>query len=171
MFPAPLRNYCSPGDTADLIALLSTESSPFQTSRRHSRLLNSCRPYLTHHIPVVEPPRMRSKELGSIRIEANNKKLSKVTEAPQITISRVDEVFDSLSSSSGFLVFDLSSGFTQFTIYPGTIPLTAFCAGNDAYPKAPPVPPLCSSRWSDLLRPALTISVCTLTQSAQKTAL
>ena len=73
------------------------------------------------------------KKLGGIRITVNCQKLIKVTEIPQITIPRVDEVLDTLGDGSVFSVFDLFSGFTQLTIHPDTIPLTAFCTPNRLY--------------------------------------
>ena len=73
------------------------------------------------------------KTSGGIRITVNYKKLNKVTEIPQIAIPRVDEVLDTLGGGSVFWVFDLFSGFTQLTIHPNTIPLTAFCAPNGLY--------------------------------------
>ena len=63
------------------------------------------------------------KKLGGIRI----------TEIPQIAIPRVDEVLDTLGGGLVFSVFDLFSGFTQLTIHPDTIPLTAFCTLNGLY--------------------------------------
>ena len=85
------------------------------------------------------------KKSCGIRITVNYQKLNKVTEIPQIVIPRVDEVLDTLSGSSVFSVFDLISGFTQLTIHPDNIPLTAFCTPNRLYkrlvcPKAPPAP-------------------------------
>ena len=73
------------------------------------------------------------KKSGGIRITANYQKLNKVTEIPQIAIPRVDEVLDTLGGGSVFSVFDLISGFTQLTIHPATIPLTAFCTPNGLY--------------------------------------
>ena len=73
------------------------------------------------------------KKSGGIRITVNYQKLNKVTEIPQIVIPRVDEVLDSLGDGAGFSVFDLFSGFTQLTIHPDTIPLTAFCTPNGLY--------------------------------------
>ena len=70
---------------------------------------------------------------GGIRITVNYQKLNKVTEIPQIAIPRVDEVLDTLGGGSVFSVFDLFSGFTQLTIHPDTIPLTAFCTPNGLY--------------------------------------
>ena len=70
---------------------------------------------------------------GGIRITVNYQKLNKVTEIPQIAIPRVDEVLDTLGGGSVFSVFDLFSGFTQLTIYPDTISLTAFCTPNGLY--------------------------------------
>ena len=52
---------------------------------------------------------------------------------PQITIPRVDEVLETLGGGSVFSVFDLFSEFTQLTIHPDTIPLTAFCTPNGLY--------------------------------------
>ena len=80
-------------------------------------------------IPLVCVP----KKSGGIRITVNYQKLSKVTEIPQIAIPRVDKVLDTLGGGSGFYVFDLFSGFTQLTIHPDTIPLTAFCTPNGLY--------------------------------------
>ena len=74
-----------------------------------------------------------SKNLGGIRITVNYQKLNKVTEIPQIAIPRVDEVLDTLGGGSVFSVFDLFSGFTQLTIHPDTISLTAFCTPNGLY--------------------------------------
>ena len=73
------------------------------------------------------------KKSGGIRITVNYQKLNKVTEIPQIAIPRVDEVLDTLGGGSVFSVFDLFSGFTQLTIHPDTIPLTAFCTPNGLY--------------------------------------
>ena len=47
--------------------------------------------------------------------------------------ARVDEVLDTPGHSSVFLVIDLFSGFTLFTIHPDTIPLTAFCTPTGLY--------------------------------------
>ena len=49
------------------------------------------------------------KNSGGIRITVNYQKLNKVTEIPQITIPRVDEVLDTLGGGSVFSVFDLFS--------------------------------------------------------------
>ena len=73
------------------------------------------------------------KKSGGIRITVNYQKLNKVTEIPQIAIPRVDEVLDTLGGGSVLSVFDLFSGFTQLTIHPDTIPLTAFCTPNGLY--------------------------------------
>ena len=73
------------------------------------------------------------KKSGGIRITVNYQKSHKVTEIPQITIPRVDEVLDTLGGGSVFSVFDFFSGLTQLTIHPDTIPLTAFCTPNDLY--------------------------------------
>ena len=73
------------------------------------------------------------KKSGGIRITVNYQKLNKVTEIPQIAISRIDEVLDTLGGGSVFSVFDLFSGFTQLTIHQDTIPLTAFCTPNGLY--------------------------------------
>ena len=73
------------------------------------------------------------KKSVGIRITVNYQKLNKVTEIPQITIPRVDEVLDTLGGGSVFSVFDLFSGFTHLTIHPDTIPLTAFCTPNGLY--------------------------------------
>ena len=63
----------------------------------------------------------------------NYQKLNKVTEIPQIAIPRVDEALETLVGGSGFSVFDFFSGFTQLTIHPDTILLTAFCTPNGLY--------------------------------------
>ena len=42
-------------------------------------------------------------------------------------------MLDTLGGGSVFSVFDLFSGFTQLTIHPDTIPLTAFCTPNGLY--------------------------------------
>ena len=73
------------------------------------------------------------KKSGGIRIRVNYQKLNKVTEIPQIAIPRDDKVLDTLGGGSVFSVFDLFSGFTQLTIHPDTIPLTAFCTPNGLY--------------------------------------
>ena len=73
------------------------------------------------------------KKSGGIRITINYQKLNKVTEIPQIAIPRIDEVLDTLGGGSVFSVFDLFSGFTQLTIHPDTILLTAFCTPNGLY--------------------------------------
>ena len=76
---------------------------------------------------------MRTKTSGGIHITVDYQKLNKVTEIPHIAIPRVDEVLDTLGGGSVFSVFDLFSGFTQLTIHPDTIPLTAFCAPTGLY--------------------------------------
>ena len=64
MFPATLRNYSSPGNTADPIAPLPTEPSLLKASRCHPRFLHCCRPHPTFHFPLVEPLGMRPKTIG-----------------------------------------------------------------------------------------------------------
>ena len=73
------------------------------------------------------------KKSGGIQITISYQKLNNVTEIPQIAIPRVDEVLDTLGGGPVFYVFDLFSGFTQLTIHPDTIPLTAFCTPNGLY--------------------------------------
>ena len=73
------------------------------------------------------------KKPGDIRITVDYQKLNKVTEIPQIVIPRFNEVLETLGGGSVFSVFDLFSGFTQLTIHPETIPLTAFCPPNGLY--------------------------------------
>ena len=115
------------------------------------------------------------KKSGGISITVNYKKLNKVTEIPQIAIPRVDEVLDTLGGGSVFSVFDLFSGFTQLTIHPDTIPLTAFCTPNGLYewlrmPQgASGAPALFVSVMRDSLRPALIISACISTMRSART--
>ena len=90
------------------------------------------------------------KKSGGIRITVNYQKLNKVTEIPQIAIPRADEVLDTLGGGSVFSVFDLFSGFTQLTIHPDTISLTAFCIPNGLLRMAPHAPRRC--RRSCLVR-------------------
>ena len=105
------------------------------------------------------------KKSGGIRITVNYQKLNKVTKIPQIAIPRVDEVLDPFS------------GFTQLTIHPDTIPLTAFCTLNGLYEcLRMPQSTFGSPAWfvsvMDSLQPALIISACILTmRSARMTAL
>ena len=74
------------------------------------------------------------KNSGGIRITVKYQKLKKAIEIPQIAIPRVDEVLDTLGGGSVFLaLFKVLSEFTQLTIHPDTIPLTAFCAPNALY--------------------------------------
>ena len=73
------------------------------------------------------------KKSGGIQITVNYQNLNKVTEILQIAIPRVDEVLDTLGGGSVFSVLDLFSGFTQLTIHPDIIPLTAFCTPNRLY--------------------------------------
>ena len=73
------------------------------------------------------------KKSSGIRITVNYQTLNKVTEIPQIAIPRVNEVLDTLGGGSVLSVFDLFSRFTQLTIRPDTIPLTAFCTPNGLY--------------------------------------
>ena len=51
-------------DTADSIAPLQTEPSPLQTSRRHFGPLYRRWSHPALHVSVVEPPRLRSEEIG-----------------------------------------------------------------------------------------------------------
>lgn len=55
MLPESLGNPGPPWDTADSIAPLQTEPSPFQTSK----FLHRCRLHSVFHVPVVEPLRVR----------------------------------------------------------------------------------------------------------------
>ena len=71
-----------PTGTADTIVALPSKPSPFETSRRHLRLLHCRR--ATFHIPLVEPVVCVPKISGGIRIIVNYRKLNKVTEIPQI---------------------------------------------------------------------------------------
>ena len=73
------------------------------------------------------------KKSGGIRITVNYQKLNKVTAIPQIVIPRVDQVLDTLGGGLIFSVFDLFPEFTQLTIHPDTVPLTAFCTPNRLY--------------------------------------
>ena len=108
-------------------------SGTLQTGRRHFGLLSRSRPHSALHVALVEPPCVRPEVIGGIRFTVNYQQLNKVTEIPQIAIPRVDEVLDTLGGGSVFSVFDLFSGFTQLTIHPDTIPLTAFCTPNGLY--------------------------------------
>ena len=83
---------------------------------------------------------MCSEEIGRHPNHSQLPKLNKVTEIPQIAIPLVDQVLDTLGDGSVFSVFDLFSGFTQLTIHPDTIPLTAFCT-----PHAPGA--ACTPAW------------------------
>ena len=73
------------------------------------------------------------KKSDGIRITVNYQTLNKVAEIPEIAIPRVDEVLDTFDGGSVLSVFDRFSGFTQLTIHPETIPLTAFCTPNGLY--------------------------------------
>ena len=64
MFPPSVRNQGTPRDSADSIAPLQTKPSPLQTGRRHLGLLSRSRPHPALHVSVVEPPRVRPKEIG-----------------------------------------------------------------------------------------------------------
>ena len=90
---------------------------------------------LTQHSasPWSNPLVCVPKKSSGIRITVNYQKLIKVTEIPQIAIPRIDEVLDTFGGGSVFSVFDLFSGFTQLTIHPDTVPLTAFCTSNGLY--------------------------------------
>lgn len=73
------------------------------------------------------------KKPGDIRITVNYLELEKVAEVPQIRISLVDEILDTLGGGSIFSVFDVSSEFTLLTIHPDIIPLTTFRTLNGLY--------------------------------------
>ena len=142
-----------------LSATLTTYADVFSSSKLHYGVC-SLRPFEIKVPPGTQPiqshpyrlnpvlsqpassstPRRRSsplvcalKKSGGIRITVNYRRLNKVTEIPQITIPRVDEVLDTLGGGSVFSVFDLFSGFTQLTIPPDTIPLIAFYTPNGLY--------------------------------------
>ena len=105
-------------------------------SKQADAILDSCLAagLIQHYTsPWSSPLVCVPKKSGGIRIAVNYQKLNKVTEIPQITIPRVDEVLDTLGGGSVFSVFDVFSGFTQLTIHPDTIPLTAFCTLNGLY--------------------------------------
>ena len=121
------------GITGHTSAPLPTESSHFETSRRHPRLLHCYRPHPTIQISSVEPLVCVPKLLGGIRITVNYQKLNKVTEIPQIAIPCVNEVLDTLGGGSLFSVFDLFWGLTQLTIHPDIIPPTVFCTSTGPY--------------------------------------
>ena len=82
---------------------------------------------------LAEYELLRNSHAISQQITVNYQKLKKVTEIPQIAILRVDEGIDPLGGGSVFSVFDVFSGFSQLTIHPDTIPLTAFCTPNGLY--------------------------------------
>ena len=118
--PIQLRSY-------RLNPVLSKQADAILDSYLAAGLIqNSASPWSS---PLVCVP----KKSGGIQITVNYQKLNKVTEIPQIAIPRVDEVLDTLGGGSIFSVFDLFSGFTQLTIHPDTIPLTAFCTPNGLY--------------------------------------
>ena len=124
-------------DDTTFTTLLTLHSGVFATSRFDCRaILDS---YLAAGLvqhstsPQSSPLVCVQKKSGGIRITANYQKLNKVTEISQIAIPLVDEVLDTLGGGSVFSVFDLFSGFTQLTIHPDTIPLTAFCTPNGLY--------------------------------------
>lgn len=79
--------------------------------------------------PLVYVP----KQSGEIRITVNYQKLDKVTEIPHIVVSRVDEVLDAFGGGSVLSVIVLFLGFTQSTIHPDIIPLTAFGTPTGLY--------------------------------------
>ena len=134
MFPTSVRNQGTSRDSADSIArsyrldpVLSKQVDAILGSYLAAGLIqHSTSPWSS---PVVCIP----KKSGAIRITVNYQKLNKVTEILQIAIPRVDEVLDTLGGGSVFSVFDLFSGFTQLTVHPDTIPLTAFCTSNGLY--------------------------------------
>ena len=129
-----VRNQGVPRDSADSIATLQAELSALQSGRCHLGLLSRRRPHSALHVTVVEALSVCApKKSGGIRITVNYQKLNKVTEILRIAIPRVDEVLDTLGGGSVFSVFDIFSGFTQLTIHPDTIPLTAFCTPNGLY--------------------------------------
>ena len=124
-------------DDVTFTTLLTLHSGVSATSRFDCRaILDS---YLAAGLiqhstsPLSSPLICVHKKTGGIRITVNYQKLNKVIEIPQIAIPRVDEVFDTLGGGSVLSVFDLFSGFTQLTIHPDTIPLTAFCTPNGLY--------------------------------------
>ena len=123
MKPTSIRNQGTSRDSVDSIAPLQTYPSLLQAGRRH--LDSYIAAGLIQHptSPWSSPLVCVPKKLGGIRI----------TEIPQIAIPRVDEVLDTLGGGPVLSVFDLFSGFTQLTIHPDTIPLTAFCTLNGLY--------------------------------------
>ena len=64
MLHTPFPNQGAPRDSADPIAPLQTELSPFQTGRCHLGLLPRRWPHPALHVTVVEPSRMCSEEIG-----------------------------------------------------------------------------------------------------------
>ena len=135
MLSTTVRNQGPPRDSADSIATLQTEPSALPNRQMPSWTPISPRAGLIQHStsPWSSPLVCVPKKSGGIHITVNYQKLSKVAEIPQIAIPRVDEVLDTLGGGSVFSVFDLFSGFTQLTIHPDTIPLTAFCTPNGLY--------------------------------------
>ena len=131
MFPTSVRNQGTFRDSADSIVPLQTKPSPLQTGRLDCYLAAGLIQHSTS--PWSSPLVCVPKQSVGIRITVNYQKLNKVTEIPQIAIPRVNEVLDTLGGGSVFSVFDIFSGFTQSTIHPDTIPLTAFCTPNGLY--------------------------------------
>ena len=61
--------------------------------------------------PYAAPIVVVLKKNGGIRITYDYRRLKEATVIPQMTISRIDELLDTLRSASFFSSFDIMSGF------------------------------------------------------------
>lgn len=66
------------------------------------------------------------KKSDGIHVTVNNQNLNKVNIIPQIAITRVEKVLDTIGGGSVSSIFNLFSGFTGLTINLDTTLLTAF---------------------------------------------
>ena len=70
------------------------------------------------------------KKDSGVRITINYKHLNTISSLRQISISRVDEVLDSLGKGRIFSLFYVVSSFHRIIIGEDTIPLAVICTPN-----------------------------------------
>ena len=83
--------------------------------------------------PYAAPIVVVLKKNRGIRITCDNRRLNEATVIPQTPISRIDELLDTLGSSSFCSSFNVMSGFHQIMIGENSVPLTAFCTASGLY--------------------------------------
>ena len=83
--------------------------------------------------PWSSPVVLVRKKNGTLRFCVDCRRLNAVTKADTFPLPRVDDLLDQLGKSRYFSTLDLSSGFWQIRIHPGSMEKTAFSTPQGLY--------------------------------------